>query len=83
MKEKAKKERDKALKDEIDNYNNAKTSVESNLERAKGDDKEKLKEVAELVENNAASAQENTAISQSLNECAQNLKNMADSFRLK
>ena len=38
---------------------------------------------AELVENNAASAQENTAISQSLNECAQNLKNMADSFRLK
>lgn len=48
--EKAKKERDKALKDEIDNYNNAKTSVENNLERAKGDDKKKLKATKDDLE---------------------------------
>ena len=43
---------------------------------------EELKEVAGIVENNAASAEENTAISQQLNECAQSLKQMADSFTL-
>lgn len=43
---------------------------------------EELKEVAGLVETNAASAEENTAISQQLNECAQSLKRMADSFTL-
>lgn len=43
---------------------------------------EELKEVAEIVENNAASAQENNAISQQLNECAQSLKQMADSYIL-
>lgn len=44
---------------------------------------QELKEVAGIVENNAASAQENTAISQQLNECAQSLKQTADSFTLK
>ena len=43
---------------------------------------DELKEVAENVENNAASAEENTAISVQLNECAQILKEMADSFKL-
>ena len=42
-----------------------------------------LKEVAEIVENNAASAQENTAISQQLNECAKSLKQTTDSFILR
>ena len=41
-----------------------------------------LKEVAGIVESNAASAEENAAISQQLNECAQSLKQMADSFAL-
>lgn len=44
---------------------------------------DELKEVAKIVENNAASAEENTAISQQLNECAQNLKQTADSFVLR
>ena len=44
---------------------------------------EELKEVADVVEHNAASAEENTAISQELNACAQSLKDMADSFELK
>ena len=51
-------------------------------QRAIEDVNEELKEVAGIVENNAASAEENTAISQQLNECAQNLKQMADSFVL-
>lgn len=42
-----------------------------------------LKDIANMVEHNAASAQENTAISQQLNSCAQTLKDMADSFTLK
>lgn len=50
-KEKAKKERDKQLKNEIDNYDNAKKSVETELEKAKGDDKKKLKKVLDDVEN--------------------------------
>jgi hypothetical protein len=36
-----------------------------------------------MVETNAASAEENTAISQSLGECARVLKQTADSFALK
>ncbi|MGN0166818.1 MAG: methyl-accepting chemotaxis protein [Acetatifactor sp.] len=44
---------------------------------------EELKDVAGIVENNAASAEENTAISQRLNECAQSLKEMADCFTLR
>lgn len=52
-------------------------------QRAIEDINEKLKEVAEIVENNAASAEENTAISQRLNECAQSLKQTADSFTLR
>lgn len=42
-----------------------------------------LKEVAEIVENNAASAQENTAISRQLGDCARSLKQTTDSFILK
>ncbi len=44
---------------------------------------EQLKEVAEGVKNNAASAEENTTISQQLNECAQSLKQMVASFTLR
>lgn len=42
-----------------------------------------LRDVAENVESNAASAQENTAISIQLNESALVLKEMADTFKLK
>lgn len=42
-----------------------------------------LREVTEVVEANAASAEENTAISQELNVCSQTLMNMANSFRLR
>ena len=49
-------------------------------QKAIEDVNKELKEVVESVENNAASAEENTAISQQLNGCAQNLKQMADSF---
>ena len=52
-------------------------------QKAIEDVNEELKEVAGVVENNAASAEENTAISQQLHECAQILKQMADSFTLK
>lgn len=52
-------------------------------QKAIEDVNEELKEVVESVENNAASAEENTAISQQLNGCAQNLKQMADSFTLR
>ena len=41
-----------------------------------------MKKIAEMVESNAASAQENTAISQQLSGCSQNLLDMANSFRL-
>lgn len=54
-----------------------------NQQKAIEDINAELKEVADLVETNAASAQENTAISQQLNECAQSLKHMADSFSLR
>ncbi len=52
-------------------------------QKAIEDVNEELREVAEIVENNAASAQENTAISQQLNECAQSLQQMVDSFTLR
>lgn len=52
-------------------------------QKAIEDVNEELKEVAEIVENNAASAKENTAISQQLNVCALGLKQMADSFTLR
>ncbi len=42
-----------------------------------------LREITQMVESNAASAQENTAISQQLGTCAQNLMDTVDSFRLK
>ena len=42
-----------------------------------------LRNVAAVVEANAASAEENTAISQELNSCSQNLMDMANSFRLR
>ncbi|MGN0437844.1 MAG: methyl-accepting chemotaxis protein [Lachnospiraceae bacterium] len=42
-----------------------------------------LRNVADLVEANASSAEENTAISQELNVCSQTLMDMANSFRLR
>lgn len=42
-----------------------------------------LKEIAGMVESNAASAQENTAICQQLGECADNLKNTSDMYELR
>lgn len=42
-----------------------------------------LKDVTEVVEANAASAQENTALSQELNACSQTLMDMANSFNLR
>ena len=42
-----------------------------------------LQEIADMVENNAASAQENQAICTQLNESAQTLKDSADSFTLR
>ena len=47
--EDAKKERDKALKDEDDNYTKAKGEVEELLKQAKGDDKTKLKETLDII----------------------------------
>ena len=42
-----------------------------------------LSNIAEMVEGNAASAQENSAISTSLGECAQNLMDTISEFKLK
>lgn len=47
--EDAKKERDKALKDEDDNYTKAKSEVEELLKQAEGDDKTKLKETLDII----------------------------------
>lgn len=47
--EDAKKERDKALKDEDDNYTKAKGEVEELLRQAEGDDKTKLKETLDII----------------------------------
>lgn len=44
---------------------------------------ENIKEIAEMVESNAASAQENSAISEQLVDCAKNLKSTTDSFTLR
>lgn len=52
-------------------------------QKAIEDVNEELKEVAESVGKNAASAEENTVISQQLNACANSLKEMADSFTLR
>ncbi len=41
-----------------------------------------IREISEMVENNAASAQENTAISSNLRECAQDLMDMIAQFQL-
>ena len=54
-----------------------------NQKKAIEDINAELKEVAEIVENNAASAQENTAISQQLGDCARSLKQTTDSFILR
>ena len=48
-KEDTKKERDKALKDEDDNYTKAKSEVEELLRQAEGDDKTKLKETLDII----------------------------------
>ena len=42
-----------------------------------------MKKISVMVESNAAGAQENTAISQQLGVCAQNLKDTIDAFLLK
>lgn len=47
--EDTKKERDKALKDEDDNYTKAKSEVEELLKQAEGDDKTKLKETLDII----------------------------------
>lgn len=47
--EDTKKERDKALKDEDDNYTKAKSEVEELLRQAGGDDKTKLKETLDII----------------------------------
>ena len=47
--EDTKKERDKALKDEDDNYTKAKSEVEGLLRQAEGDDKTKLKETLDII----------------------------------
>lgn len=47
--EDTKKERDKALKDEDDNYTKAKSEVEELLRQAEGDDKTKLKETLDII----------------------------------
>lgn len=47
--EDAKKERDKALKDEDVNYTKAKSEVEELLKQAEGDDKTKLKETLDII----------------------------------
>jgi methyl-accepting chemotaxis protein len=44
---------------------------------------EELKEISGIVENNAASAEENTALSQQLSECATSLKDTASAFVLR
>lgn len=54
-----------------------------NQQKAIEDVNAELRDVAESVESNAASAGENMTISQQLNECAHNLKQMADSFSLR
>ena len=47
--EDTKKERDKALKNEDDNYTKAKSEVEELLKQAEGDDKTKLKETLDII----------------------------------
>ncbi len=42
-----------------------------------------LRKISEMVENNAASAEENSAISSNMGECAQLLKDMIAQFRLR
>lgn len=42
-----------------------------------------LQQISEMVENNAASAEENSAISTHLGECAKGLMNTIAEFRLK
>ena len=42
-----------------------------------------INKISEMVENNAASAEENSAISSQLGECAQALMNTIAQFRLK
>lgn len=49
-KEKVKKEREKQIKDENDNYKNAKSKAQESLKRAEGDDKEKVKQSLEDIE---------------------------------
>ena len=47
------------------------------------DNMEKIRSISGMVESNAASAQENAAISASLGECAQSLMDTVAQFKLK
>lgn len=77
-----------AMKQGIDDSLESKTQIEQIVEYVKKQQSfieninDELKKIAEMVESNAASAQENTAISQQLSGCSQNLLDMANSFRL-
>ena len=77
-----------AMKQGIDDSLESKTQIEQIVEYVKKQQSfieninDELKKIAEMVESNAASAEENTAISQQLSGCSQNLLDMANSFRL-
>lgn len=77
-----------AMKQGIDDSLESKVQIEQIVEYVKKQQSfieninDELKKIAEMVESNAASAQENTAISQQLSGCSQNLLDMANSFRL-
>lgn len=77
-----------AMKQGIDDSLESKVQIEQIVEFVKKQQSfieninDELKKIAEMVESNAASAQENTAISQQLSGCSQNLLDMANSFRL-
>ena len=76
---------EEGMKDSVKSKQNIDEIVEfvKKQQKAIEDINAELKEVAEIVENNAASAEENTAISQQLGDCARSLKQTTDSFILK
>lgn len=76
------------MKQGVDDSLESKEQIEQIVENVKKqqsfieDINEEMKKIASMVETNAASAEENTAISQQLSGCSQNLLEMANSFRL-
>lgn len=77
-----------AMKQGVDDSKESKLQIEQIVEYVKHqqefieDINEELKKIASMVETNAASAEENTAISQQLSSCSLNLLDMANSFKL-